>query len=170
MLFTVRPLAEADRAWVRKFMTKYWGDEIMVVHATVYRPHELAGFVACAEDKVVGLVTYYLAEGSCEIVTLDSLREGQGIGTKLIEAVRDVAVGAGCSRVWLITTNDNTRALRFYQRRGFQLVALHRSAVAAARNIKPNIPLTGNDGIPIRDEIELELSPLEATPEAHEPM
>jgi RimJ/RimL family protein N-acetyltransferase len=64
---------------------------------------------------------------------------------------------AGVGRVWLITTNDNTAALRFYQRLGFDLVALHRDAVDAARSIKPSIPLVGNDGIPIRHELELEL-------------
>jgi ribosomal protein S18 acetylase RimI-like enzyme len=53
--------------------------------------------------------------------------------------------------------NDNLHALRFYQKRGFVLVALHRNALEASRKLKPEIPLVGIDGIPIRDEIELEL-------------
>ncbi len=66
----------------------------------------------------------------------------------------------GCDsiEVWLITTDANLHALRFYQRRGLVLAALHRNAVEAARRIKPEIPLIGNDGIPIRDELELELA------------
>jgi hypothetical protein len=88
----------------------------------------------------------------------NSLVERRGIGAALIEAVKGAAVGAGCERLWLITTNDNTHALRFYQKRGFALVALRANAVAASRQLKPEIPHLGNDGIPIRDEIELEVA------------
>ena len=72
--------------------------------------------------------------------------------------VRAAAVAAGCRRLWLITTNDNLPALRFYQRRGFVLAALHRDAIAASRRLKPQIPLLGLDNIPIRDELELEMA------------
>jgi hypothetical protein len=53
--------------------------------------------------------------------------------------------------------DDNTNALRFYQRRGMRLAGLHRDAIAGSRRLKPEIPETGADGIPIRDELELEL-------------
>jgi RimJ/RimL family protein N-acetyltransferase len=71
--------------------------------------------------------------------------------------VKEVAVASGCERLWLITTNDNTPALRFYQKRGFQLVAIHRNALEHSRRLKPQIPLLGLNGIPLRDEIELEM-------------
>lgn len=154
--FLVRPLRPADAGWVARHVTEHWGAEIVVAHGTVYRPAELPGFVAEAAGQSVGLLTYHVEGGACEIVTLDSQREGRGIGTALIEAARAAARAAGCVRLWLITTNDNTAALRFYQKRGFVLAALHRDAVAASRAIKPEIPFIGNDGIPIRDEIELE--------------
>ena len=80
-----------------------------------------------------------------------------GAGTALIEAVAGAARAAGCARLWLITTNDNLRALRFYQRRGFRLAALHRDALARSRELKPSIAEIGLDGIPLRDELELEL-------------
>jgi len=98
-----------------------------------------------------------LTEIECEIVTLDSVTECRGIGTSLIVAVRKVAFRAGCKRVWLITTNDNVKTIRFYQRRGFVLVAVHRNAIDESRKLKPEIPRFGIDGIPIRDEIEMEL-------------
>ena len=75
----------------------------------------------------------------------------------LINAVREAALSAACHRVWLITTNDNIQALRFYQRRGFELVAVHRDAIKESRKLKPEIPEVGMHGIPLRDEIELEL-------------
>ena len=68
------------------------------------------------------------------------------------------ALAANADRLWLITTNDNIDALRFYQRRGFVLVAVHSDAVTRARDtVKPELPLLGFHDIPLRDEIELEL-------------
>ena len=156
--FEIRPLAPADRGWVAQFVAERWGAETVVVHGETYRPQQLPGFLALDQGATAGLVTYHVAGESCEIVTLDSLRPNLGIGAALIEAVKTVACAAGCRRLWLITTNDNLAALRFYQRRGFELVAVHRRAVAAARRLKPEIPLVGAHGIPIRDEIEVEMA------------
>ena len=158
----IRPLSPADRDWVAGHSVEHWGAETVVAHGALYRPAELPGFVAEMDGNAAGLVTFHVASDACEIITLDSLSEGRGIGTALIEAVRAAADAAGCWRLWLITTNDNLHALGFYQKRGFRLVALHPGAVDAARMLKPEIPLLGNDGIPIRDEIELEIAPLAA--------
>ena len=93
---------------------------------------------------------------SCEIVSLDSLVSGIGIGSALVAAAQAMARSAGCRRLWLITTNDNLAALRFYQKRGFRLVAVHVGAVDGARRLKPEIPAVGLDGIALHDELELE--------------
>ena len=66
---------------------------------------------------------------------------------------------SGARRLWLITTNDNVDALRFYQRRGFRLVRVHAGAVDRSRAaLKPGIPEAGDHGIPLRDELELEMT------------
>lgn len=156
MTRVIRPLTEDDRAWVRDFIARRWGAEIVVAHSVVYRPAELPGFIARVGKEYAGLVTYHIARGECEIVTLDSTRENGSIGTALLDAVKHCAHHARCSRIWLITTNDNLNALRFYQKRGFVLVTVHCNAVEQSRAIKPEIPLIGNAGIPVRDEIELE--------------
>lgn len=108
-----------------------------------------------AGGEWVGLVTCHIQGAECESVTLNSLYPATGIGTALVEAVKEAAQSANRRRLWLITTNDNLNALRFYQKRGFVLVAVHRNAVAEAR--KPQIPAIGEHGIPLRDEIELEM-------------
>ena len=123
----------------------------------MHRADELPGFKAVLDGKPAGLVTYRIDGDACEIVTMNSLVERMGIGSALIDAVKEIAAATDCKRLWLITTNDNTAALRFYQKYGFSLVAVHRNAVEQDRLLKPEIPLTGNDGIPIRDEIELEM-------------
>jgi DNA-3-methyladenine glycosylase I len=138
-------------------MNDHWGDELMVVHGEQLYPAEYPGFVAESGADIVGLVTYTFRGDEGEILSLDSIVEGQGIGSALIDSVRKIAIENGMRRLWLITTNDNTHALRFYQKRGFELVSIQRYAVDESRKIKPTISLLGNDGIPIRDEIELEM-------------
>jgi GNAT superfamily N-acetyltransferase len=156
--YAIRPLNSDDSDWIARFMVEHWGSETVIAHDTTYHPADLPGFAAIQKNEVVGLVTYHIEGKQCEIVTIDSLKSNRGIGTALIEAVKDVALAAaGCNRLWLITTNDNLHALRFYQKRGFALVAVHRNAVAESRKLKPEIPLTGNEGIPLRDELELEM-------------
>ena len=91
------------------------------------------------------------------MLTLHADVRGRGVGTALIAKVKRVATHAGCNRLWVITTNDNVDALRFYQRRGFRLAALHRGAVDEGRvRLKPEIPGVGDYRIPLRDELELE--------------
>ena len=153
----LRPLADDDRAWVREFLQSRWGSTLMVSRGRRHEVDALPGFALFRSGEPAGLVTYRTADGECEIVTLDSLDEGRGVGSALVDAVREQARAAGCSRLWLVTTNDNTAALRFYQQRGFVLTALHREAIAASRELKPEIPAEGTEGIPIRDELELEL-------------
>lgn len=154
---SIRALAEQDRNWLRALLTQRWHSPRIVTRGRIHQADSLPGFVAESGNGPVGVVTCRLEADQCEVVTLDSLIEGQGVGTALLTAVRDAARSAGCHRLWLITTNDNLRALRFYQKRGFVLAALHRDALQVSRKLKPEIPDIGTDGIPLRDEIELEL-------------
>ncbi len=154
---TIRPLQLPDAPRVRSFMKDHWGDSMVVVHGTVYHPETLPGFVAEANGEWLGLVTVHVDGNHCEVVTLDALREGVGIGTALMNAAKGFAMDQGCRRIWLVTTNDNLRALGFYQKRGYRLTAVRPGAVAISRQIKPAIPEIGMNGIPIRDELELEL-------------
>lgn len=152
----IRPLTSEDQDRVARFIEEQWGGGIVVAHGQVYEPQRLPGFSALLGEELVGLVTYSIHGDACEVVTLDSLRPNIGIGSALLEAVAAAARQANCRRLWLITTNDNLHARRFYQQRGFRLVAVHRGAVNAARALKPQIPLISFDGIPIEDELELE--------------
>jgi len=153
----IRRLTVEDLPRLREYWRKHWGDEFVVAHGVIYRPEALDGFLALEDDEWVGEITYSVSGDECEIVSLDSWREGHGIGTKLMDAAMDEARTRSCRRVFLITTNDNLHALGFYQRRGFELVRIHRHALDETRKLKPGIPLIGMNHIPLRDEIELEL-------------
>lgn len=160
--FTLRPISSEDRAWVSRFTAEQWGSDQIVVHGSIFRASELPGVIATQSAETVGLVTYHILGDQCEIISLNSLHEAIGIGSALIKAIQQIAQAAGCKRLFLVTTNDNLHALRFYQRHGFTLAALRANAVSEARKIKPEIPLIGDNAIPIRDEIELEMQLNEA--------
>jgi len=152
----IRALLPGDRSWVEALLIEHWGSPLVVSRGRLHDAATLPGFVAAHGSALLGLITYRLADRLCEVVTLNSLEPGRGIGTALLAAVRDQARRAGAERLWLITTNDNLTALAFYQKRGLVLVRLHADAIAESRRMKPEIPLFGNNGIPIRDELELE--------------
>jgi GNAT superfamily N-acetyltransferase len=171
--FNIRPLERSDREWVAHFLDDRWGTTQVVSRGKAVYGHLLPGFTAervSSEDSegseetdkkdskpdYVGLITINAQEKECEIMTLDSLDSGIGVGTALVQAVEAWAKESGIKRLWLVTTNDNLVALKFWQKRGYKLVMIHRNAIAEARRIKPQIPITGLDGIPILDEIELE--------------
>jgi ribosomal protein S18 acetylase RimI-like enzyme len=153
----IRPLNENDREWLRQFMVDAWGSEKVVSRGVIHEAYMLPGFVAFEDGELAGIVTYNISGDQCEIVTLDSIKENKGIGWANISAVKKVAASRGCKRLWLITTNDNIHAIRYYQKRGFTIAAVHCNSIEHSRKLKPQIPLVGNDGIPIRDEIEFEM-------------
>jgi GNAT superfamily N-acetyltransferase len=155
--FKIRPIEQNDREWVRKFIIKNWGAEKVVAHRQIFYPHKLPGFVAIKGNRYLGLVTYRIGKNNLEIISMNAIIQGKGIGTALLRAVEKVGQKLKLKKIRLITTNDNVDALRFYQKRGFSIVAIHRNALEFSRKLKPEIPLIGNYGIPLRDEIELEL-------------
>ncbi|HKG54189.1 MAG TPA: GNAT family N-acetyltransferase [Anaerolineales bacterium] len=157
MTSTLRRLTAADLPRLRQFWIKHWGGEEMLTRGNVYRPKQLDGFVVEDENEWVGLITFLIKDNECEVTSLDSLREGKGIATQLLDKAIQEARAGNCKRLFLITTNDNLHALGFYQKRGFEIVTIYRGAVNESRKIKPTIPLVGMDGIPLRDEIELEV-------------
>jgi len=108
-------------------------------------------------EEPVGWISYAIEDEACEIVAIYSEKERQGIGTTLINKMIEHAKRQKCTTVWLLTTNDNTDALRFYQKRGFTIQEVQINEMERQRKRKP-IPLIGNHGIPLRDEIKLEMS------------
>ena len=155
----VRPREPADQAAAQAFLARHASARVARLGQLVY-PRDYPAFVAQdADGHLLGMLTYVPGRDwrQCEILTIAAAGQWRGAGTALIEAVGQLAVRQGCTRLWVITTNDNVDALRFYQRRGFCLVCVHRGAVDHSRaSLKPEIPLVGKYGILLRDELELE--------------
>lgn len=156
MACQVREKTHDDTGWLIPYIKENWGSEKIVTKNIIHDVGLALGFIAISDDKPAGIILYEMKNRECEIILLESFIEKIGIGTTLLKCVEEKAIANGCNRIWLITTNDNMKAVRFYQLRGFSLVAIHRNAIEESRKLKPEIPLIGIDGIPIRDEIELE--------------
>lgn len=157
MVAKIAPVGDADRSLINDLITENWGSTVIVSRGRIHNADSLPGYVALVNGEIQGVIIYSIENGQCEIVILDSLLEKQGIGSALVKKVVDTARKAGCTRVWLITSNDNIHAVRFYQKRGLDLVAVHRNAIVEARKIKPQIPIKGFDNIPLKHEIEFEI-------------
>ena len=153
----IRWIDPASRERINALIVRQWYTMQMVVHGESIDMGNADGYYACEGDEIVGLITYRTAGNEMEILSLDSFQEGRGIGTGLLETVVAEARETGIRRIMLVTTNDNLAALRFYQKRGFDMCRFCRNALDQARKIKPEIPLTGMDGIPLKHEIELEM-------------
>jgi GNAT superfamily N-acetyltransferase len=156
----VRAAGAGDVAALTALYARSWGGPVVVGHGTAYDLTALPTLVADDHGQLAGALTYYVSGVNLEVVSLDADPPGLGTGTALLSAAIEVARAAGKHRLWLITTNDNVDALRFYQRRGLRIVGVSPGAVDRSRAIKPGIPHIGAYGIPIHDEIILELLPL----------
>lgn len=143
---------------LRERLAGTWGSSVLVTRGRCHDISSLRGFVATDEGtgRLAGIALFREAQQELELVALDAIFQRRGIGTRLLESVLAYTAENHLKRIWLVTTNDNVNAIRFYQKRGFNLCALHRDGITAARALKPQIPLRGYDGIPIRHELEFE--------------
>ncbi|HEY2603892.1 MAG TPA: GNAT family N-acetyltransferase [Thermoleophilaceae bacterium] len=154
---SVRELRPDERPWLAERLREAWGSPVVVSRGRAHDASKLPALVCEEGGAAVGIATFEVSGDELELVTIEAFDQGRGAGSLLLAAAVEESRARGCRRLWLITTNDNLRALRFYQRRGLRLAALHVGAADEARRIKPSIPLVGHHQIPIRDELELDL-------------
>jgi GNAT superfamily N-acetyltransferase len=148
----IRPAGAADTGWISQFLSERWGAAIVVVHGEVIDASRLPALIA---EPQRGLATYRRLGDDAELVTLDAVPAGIGTGTALLDALTTRLCAEGCKRLWLTMTNGNLSALQFYLRRGFRLTAVRLGAIDVARKLKPTIPLFGEHGIQLHDELDL---------------
>ena len=160
--YEIVTLEEKDRENVNKILINEWEATDIIIRGKVIDGTKLDGFIALRNDEIIGLITYMIESNECEICSLNSFIENKGIGTALINKVKEYAKKNNCTRVKLVTTNDNIRGLEFYQKRGFTFSNLFKNSIEEySRKLKPQIPLYADNGLPIRDEIELEMNDIQ---------
>ncbi len=151
----VRELKSSDNVWAESLLTKQFGSSMIVSKGRKHDLSDTLGYISEIKKKKVGLLTYNLTEKSCEIISLISLVENKGVGSLLVSCMKAIAKKKNCELLIVVTTNDNLKALRFYQKRGFHIIEFHKNSIIQSRKLKPEIPFIGIDNIPIMDEIEL---------------
>jgi 2-oxo-4-hydroxy-4-carboxy--5-ureidoimidazoline (OHCU) decarboxylase/GNAT superfamily N-acetyltransferase len=162
---TVRPMTSEDAGWADRLLSGYQGTRMTARLGELLDPLQLPGLVAEVGGSPVGLLTYQLKGDQMEALTVHAQASGHGAGSALVAAAVDRAREAGAKRLWLVTTNDNLRAIRFYLRRGMHVARVHQGAVDRDRALKPEMsPVNGENGIPMRDLVEFELDPAEWQP------
>src|SRR5512134_952727 len=154
----VREAGPEDLGWIRALLDERWGGQEQVVGGESYRPAELPGFIATIDGERVGYAALQVVADVAEIGVIDAIRPREGIGTALFDALEEAARSRGCARFRVVTTNENRGAQAFYESLGFELVGVREDAVTRSRRIKPAIPLEGDDGTPITDELVFERS------------
>ena len=152
-----RPIQDSDRDAIAEFIEEHWHSKMVVSRGKSYYPHEHEGFIEWRDDRIVGLLTMAYEDDALQVLTLNSVLEGERIGSSLMLMAIDDARRRGIDRIWLTVTNDNLKALGFYQKLGFRMVQVNVGIVDEARKIKPQIPEVGYQGIPMHDEIVFEL-------------
>ena len=152
----MRSLNKNDLVRIINFIREEWGSDKIVTRGKIYQIKELPGFIVLKKEKIMGLLTYNINNNECEIITLNSTKKKVGIGSLLLKKVEELALSKKCNRLWVITTNDNTDALCFYQKKGFRIFKVHTDSIKDLRRLKPEIPFIGLNNIEILDEIELE--------------
>lgn len=150
----IRALEPADIPWAERLIGGSMEGRLQARRGELVDVLDASGFIAVDEKaNPIGVLTYASRPDGVEVLYLEAARRHEGVGTALLDALFRLV---GKQTVWLVTTNDNVDALRFYQRRGFVIRAVRLGAVNDARDsIKPHIALAGDYGIPLRDEIEL---------------
>lgn len=158
-MIRVRAMRGGDRPWVVGRLKDAFGDVTVARKGVLLDASVLPGFVATEGERPVGFLTYREVSDEHEVVAIISTEEGRGVGQSLMKASRERATAAGCRRLWLVTTNDNVRAIRFYQLCGLDLCAFYRHGVRRSREVKPRLPERGMDGLPLNHELLLSDAP-----------
>lgn len=153
----IRPKTDADQAFVRAELVRNWCSTTIWSVDREYRADELPAFIAWLDGQRAGHITLGFAPGECEVVTLSATVEGKGVASLLLEAAAAAARERSARRLRLTTSNDNLRALALYQKRGWRIIAVYPGMIDRYREREPAIPVIGLNGIPLHDEIELEL-------------
>ncbi len=153
--FDIRPMT--DRAVLEDLLRLRWSDGSIFVRGRLLYPKDVEALGAYLDGRLQGIVTWRVEDGTLYMLTNNNITDQRGVSTALLDAMLTMGRQKGFPFMRALLTNDNWPAFRFYQKRGFRIVAVHPGVVDMMRQLKPSIPVTGIEGIPMRDEIELEI-------------
>ena len=144
-----------DQEYIRQYWEGTWGIPVVSTRRS-YEPEDVQGLVYRDEwGEPQGLITWHIDGDSAELVSVDAYQQGRHIGGRLLIAAETELHKRGVRHLMIVTTNDNLRAIGFYVRHGYRITKLDLDGVERVRELKPDVPRTGHDGLPLRDMLEL---------------
>jgi ribosomal protein S18 acetylase RimI-like enzyme len=143
-----------DRERLEELALHFWGETEVECFDGVYDVLELPALVAELGSEVLGAVSYAVDGERMNLVMFNVLPDfqGRGVGKALLQAAVEKARMLGLTRLVVATSNDDLPALAFYQRARFTV-----EAVVPGRILEHHGGEEGFAGIPVRDEIRLQL-------------
>jgi ribosomal protein S18 acetylase RimI-like enzyme len=159
----ISEVKQDDRAWPAQEITREFASTRVFSAHQMFDTNELPALVAKRDGRRCGLASYRIDGAECELVAFLTTERRAGVGTALVDALRDLAIARGCRRLFLTTSNDNLEAMAFYQKRGFRFARIHRGSMDEARELISGLPATGDHGIPVHDDIEFDMPLTPAT-------
>ena len=148
----------ADKAELCRIMLANWGSQSMMIDLHVYDVAEIDALGLYEPDgRTAALASWTVRGENAYLCALLSLRPGEGVAIRMLNAVVAAARAAGARKLKAMLTNDNMPGLTLYQRQGFRLSGLYLEAIDAYRSVVPGVVKTGYRDIPVRDAIELEI-------------
>lgn len=150
-------LEPIDSEYACQHLGELWGWPVITPLRTYTADDQLHGMVWRDEwGSIQGLIVWHTEADNAEIISIDAYQQGRHIGGRLLDGAEAELRKRGVQSVAITTTNDNLRAITFYVRRGYRLVGLELDGMDRVRAVKPDVPETGQDGIPLRDMLVLE--------------
>jgi ribosomal protein S18 acetylase RimI-like enzyme len=158
---TLRASEPHDRERLEQLALHFWGETEVECFDRVYDVLKLPAIVAELGGALVGFVSYAV-DGAVDgermnLVMFNVLPDfqGRGVGKELLQAAVEKARLLGLTRLAVATSNDDLPALGFYQRAGFTVEAVVPGRILQHHGKEER----GFAGVPVRDEIWLQLPP-----------
>ncbi len=146
-----------DRKALTELLRLRWSDGTVSVRGKLIGIDDVEALGVYENGRLQGIATWLVEGGTLYLATMNNVTDRRGVSTALLDAMIALGREKRFPVLRALISNDNTKAIRFYQRRGFRIVAAHIGIIDMMRRLKPSIPEKGIDGIPMRDEIELEM-------------
>lgn len=140
-MVAVRVATAEDHAWIVATARELLGDEVQVHSRRQFTVLDGEVLVVTVDGSPDGFATWDHDRDTAELLAIAVRGRRRGGGRALVETVRGRAQRAGCTRLVVVTTDENVGAQRFYATLGFGLTERRVGAVdECRRRYKPTIP------------------------------
>ena len=82
---------------------------------------EIVGYIIFNIKEKENPIMRYRKQLDIDAICVDERYRGKGIGTKLLEVVKEIAKSKGCTDLYLTVNQENENAIKVYEKLGFKV-------------------------------------------------